>query len=256
MLKIILIVVISIIAVVVLAAVYLLVFVKDIKLKKDSTLTDEQLKAILCGANSVETGEYYNALETGDSAGTAKFLLKKHWEIVTKEDLLYCVENLSSKTSETDEVNIIYRARTACGDDRGRIFDYFDGIKTVDPEHLRLMYDVILYIEKRLVNDGVIRRSEKMKSSQAWDLSRAIWLMRCGYTANLTDENAAWTTINRCYARLKATYRDWEELSIDHIAGMLLLWSESGEKRYDVDIDRHKTLLTHKDSPWLKYSLN
>jgi uncharacterized protein YneF (UPF0154 family) len=255
MLKIILIVIVSIVAVVVLVAVWLLYFVKYIKLKKNSRLTEEQLKAILCGALATEIGEYHNTLETGTSAKRIKYLLTKQWKILTKADLLECADYLLNG-EDADEINIVYRERAVYGNDGVKLYDRLGRVRTVKPLNLQLTYSCILLAEQKLALDGIIRRGEKIKSSLAWTLCRVIWLMRSGYTANLIDETYAWSVINECYARLKAMYRDWEELAIDFFAGMFIYWGDGVETRYHADIFRLKKLQTQKSSPWLKYSLN
>jgi len=99
-------------------------------------------------------------------------------------------------------------------------------------------YAQALYWRPRLTKSGIL----------AWDLARAIQVMRLSYNAGFFDEDDAWTFLEKLEMPA-AQINSWQEFGRSYLAG-LEFWSGQMESQYREIVGR---LLQHAYSPWAQY---
>jgi hypothetical protein len=189
-------------------------------------LNKAQMWAVsLTGILTESNGSYRNSLnESGmDEKGRNVWLevLRRDWEITTKEELLNTVKDLENggHTASLKEIKQIISEITEAKNvsELGSVFGIYEWNQT---KINRLKY--ISSNWERYQN----------RTIRAWDLGRCISLCRWGYNVGFLTEEEAWENIFHIAKIIQSFYNSWEDYGYDYFLGRLFWASGFGREGY------------------------
>jgi uncharacterized protein DUF1266 len=178
-----------------------------------------------------------------------------NWDLETDQvPCPHCQQGLARDWNITDNASLVERLGWLLREGHQRRFERFvaaldasggdkAAIRAQLGEAARIhdfdgTYAQVLYWRPRLTKSGIL----------AWDLARAIQMMRNSYNAGFIDEDGCWAFLDKLEAPA-AQIASWQEFAHSYLAGYEF-WS--GE----VDMERREIvgrLLTHPCSPWVHF---
>ena len=223
------------------------------ELKEDSDLTEDELKAVACGANLAYLNlEYLNTLKTHKPTGQILAMLEGSWDIQSREDLQETLKWLEN-SGHRKQYNLIWSnlkgiPRAEWGETIEKL--QFQLIaENENPENL-YEYSVNIVNGYAQMHEAGCFQKSKEPNILSWDLGRAINLCRWAYDVEFLSKEEATNLIKKYADMCYKTYNSWDSLGEGYIMG-LSMWSGDPDRTEEM-IEEQKILLSHENSLWTK----
>jgi hypothetical protein len=168
-----------------------------------------------------------------------KALLKRWWDVETKDDLLGNLKWLQDKGHSEDFEKYKMVLSLIKMKEHKKLRDEFEeGIKK--NHEYKCKCDVVAKY-KNVVGE---------KSLYGWDVARYVCLCRWGYLCGYLTEQEAWDYIMPAARFAQRTFPSWKEFGKNYIIGREF-WSPMDEDRSTYE-EAYMKLLEMPDSPWKK----
>jgi hypothetical protein len=152
--------------------------------------------------------------------GTWLTVLKRDWEITTREELLKQISDLENEghTASLSEIKKIINELAEINNaaDLGIFF-------TIN-ELTQTKINRLKYVSNNW-------EQYQNRTIRAWDLARCISLCRWGYNVGFITEEEAWGKILPVAKLLQSQYNSWEEFGYDYLIGRLFWASGFGQEK-------------------------
>lgn len=186
-------------------------------------LTDKQRRALAFYAPMWATGPMKEMSLNiySCSKKEAEKLLKLHWEITTKDELIEQIEIMSNAEGHMEEYMIIHNRLLSMSEEGSEC--YINRFKDRNEDTYNRLCIVNTY-KYELMNCG----------GMAYDLCRGHLLSCCGYVAGIISEDEAWSFIIRAYDKFSPYFESWEQYVLSFNAGRQF-WSSNVSNQYVED---------------------
>jgi len=183
------------------------------------------LSGFLCQMNHQDLGRLSPEV-TSFRNKQIRTILKRDWNIVTKDDLL---ERISwcKNTGHSAAYYSNKRKRSVVVTKESKL--------TTSQEKILDEYSEVI----------------GSRDLKAWDLGRAIWIIRNAYAIDLITDKEAWQLICPIADEIGARYNSWEDYGMNYLLGRLW-WA--GFERFDETMEFYNKLTSKKGAwsrtPW------
>jgi len=192
----------------------------DVAFKSDSSLSDEQKKAIATSAMySAQQGAYVNAFETGLSKGEIKEILSNSWGIENTNDAIGTLTYLRDDGFQ-QSYHIVLEALEQKEKSHSEFIDEIvPDLELAEKLHGRV-YNLKACLGE-LKDDKMIESGDDLKrlGVVGWDCGRLSFIARICHDAGYITEQDAWEYINEAYSIAKNTFTNWEDYSKSYVIG-------------------------------------
>jgi len=222
------------------------------EINPDSTLNQEEQKAILCAANlSYYYSHYLNTLETHMPPEELLVGLEQSWGITDRDSMIEVIDWLAVSGHRVYFKLIWNVLKTKPKPEWRKAISDLEvqtlAMEDLESERIHPYSENILEIYPLFLAKGFFS-TMKDPNVKAWDLERAINLCRYGYDLQFLTKEEALERIVTYAKTMYKTYDSWRSLSEGFLVGCGM-WSGSLELLSD-RLEHHETLLSHEKSLW------
>lgn len=224
------------------------------EIKEDSDLNEEEMKAVICGANLFyRNSQYINTLSTYAPPDTILEGLENSWEVNNREELFETIDWLESSGHRIYFDMIWQKLRTLPKAEWRSGIKELElqalSIKDIQPERLKAFFANIVTGYPMLLQHGCFS-TMKDPDITSWDFARAINLCRFGFDVEFLTREEALAKIKYFASKMYSIYDSWKSLSEGYLVGFAM-WN-GDEGNIEELLEQHDVLLTHKKSLWTK----
>lgn len=221
---------------------------RGIRISKDQTLTDSQIRRIAIGAlYAYQQGGYVDALKMDINPIRLNTVLGDWWGINNREDALNTLQYLS-QGAYSIVFPAIYKAFTTVGVlNQKTIITESTG---VDDELCTATWDKLKNLKRSydgLVANGIVKDKDDMEriGVMGWDAGRLNFIARACLEKGYISEQECWQYIDRADDMAHISTHSWRDFANSYMLGRALWNGETNMSALAED------LLSKPESPWV-----
>lgn len=221
---------------------------RGIRISKDQTLTDSQIRRIAIGAlYAYQQGGYVDALKMDINPIRLNTVLGDWWGINNREDALNTLQYLS-QGAYSIVFPAIYKAFTTVGvlNQKTIITESTGG----DDELCTATWDKLKNLKRSydgLVANGIVKDKDDMEriGVMGWDAGRLNFIARACLEKGYISEQECWQYIDRADDMAHFSTHSWRDFANSYMLGRALWNGETNMSALAED------LLSKPESPWV-----